>query len=84
MLLLAVQTAGLVHAADFDAHVKGDVCQVCQHHERASAPPPAVALVFVHVDRDGILRVNSPREAAADPLGLRPPSRAPPGISTHV
>jgi hypothetical protein len=82
VLVFAAQTAGLVHAADLSAHAPGEVCQVCQHQDRSGAAPPSIEpgaaplLVEGHVAP----RTTAPH-AIAQPQ-LRPPSRAPPVLST--
>jgi hypothetical protein len=78
VLVFAAQTAGIVHAADLDAHAKGEVCQICQHQDRSAALPPVPESIpappDVSVALEPIFAV-APRHAAHD---LRPPVRAPP------
>jgi hypothetical protein len=78
VLVFAAQTAGIVHAADLDAHAKGDVCQICQHQDRSAALPPVPESIpappIVSVSLTPLFAVVPPH-AAHD---LRPPARAPP------
>jgi hypothetical protein len=78
VLVFAAQTAGIVHAADLDAHAKGDVCQICQHQDRSAALPPIPESIPAPPKVSASLEPSvavAPRHAAHD---LRPPVRAPP------
>jgi hypothetical protein len=77
-LFLSVQTAGVVHALDLDAHEGGAPCHLCQVHDRqGSAPPPAIQSVSFDPPSAPVL--EAPAVSRREPTRhLLPPSRGPP------
>jgi hypothetical protein len=78
-LFVSVQTAGIVHALDLDAHDGSAPCHLCQAHDRqGSAPPPTIAQLVAN-DAPSVPVLQAPTPSLSDSSQhLLPPPRGPP------